>query len=1059
MVAAVLIFFAGIFSYSKIHLEAFPNTTPVIIEITAQAPGLASEQIEKYYTIPIETALFPIANVTNIRSTSFYGLSWLQLTFSPSADYYSAYAQAAIALEQMPPLNNNVTPIIQQSSPLGEVLHYQVTGPDTLSLTDLRTLQDWVIGRRLKTVAGVVQVNSWGGTTKQFSIDVDQMKLEAHRVTIVEIVKALENANINVGGREISIGQQSINIRGIGMIDDGGATDPTKGYKVEDIENVVLNVSNGVPTLIKNVAKVSVGHVPRLGIVGKDFEDDVVTAVVVIGRMQHSRDVVPKILSEIELMNTDGSLPPGVKVTPFYNRTNLANDIQKSIFFNLLFGMVLVFMVQWFFIGDYRSAIIVCVNIPISFAMAIIIFFVRGEETNLLSISVIDFGIIIDSSVILVENIFRTYQSSREKRQELLQKLSEGFWGEDPSSPMRSEGVTKRWTEGISLIYASTLQVNNIIIYTTLITLIAFVPIFFMTGIEGFIFEPMARGYCYALIGAFLATLIVTPVLSSIALPKNADEIQTRFVPWLRRLYAPLLRWAMTHRKKTIGFGLSFIVFSCLLSANIGVDFIPALEEKNFLIKVTLPPTLSLQAGVEPVHKIREILMRHPEVETVVSHLGRPDNGSETQAFFNAQFFVLLKPFNRWRSVVAKDLLRKNIEQEFANEMPGAIFSISQYIEESVDAATFGVSSENAIKLYGKDIKILESLARKINKEINTVPGIADVEVMHSIGQQNLNITINREKAARYGLNAGEINEYLQDAIGGVVATNVFEAEKQFGVNVRLSSEDRKTIEEIGDIKIGFKTHDTGAYSFVPLRELATINLETGASFIYREMGRRHISIRFSVWGRDLDSTIKEVKRKLAKEIKTPEGYEISWVGDSVNLINSSREFGFVIFVTLTLMFVILFGLFNSARDSLIALSGIPFVTGGGVIALYITGNDFSISAGMGFISLFGLAVMDGIFNILHIRELRMQGLKVSDAVFYAAEHRVRPMLITAISAAAGLMPAAISQDIGSHIQRPLAIVVVGGVLFGTFMLLIVPPVIRSIFLDDDQPIKTALNS
>src|SRR5271163_3627306 len=501
---------AGIAAYITLNIEAYPNPAPVILEITAQAAGLSAEEMEKYYTTPMEIGLYPTPGIANIRSTSFYGLSFVRVTFKYGVDYYFAYTQAALSLQQNVTLPAAQVPQIQQSSLVGEVYRYQVVGPPHIGLTNLRTIQDWVVLRRLSTIPGVAQVNSWGGTTKEFQVDADLEKLEAYNVTIPQLITALGNANINVGGREITIGQQSVNIRGVGLVDSGGADDVTKGYKVQDIENIVLTQSSGLPIQVKNVAKVSVGYVPRLGIGGRDHEDDIAAAIVVMGRTQHTNDIIPRVQAEVKKLNSDGSLPPGVKIVSYYDRSSLVGVTTHTVLHNLIFGCLLVFVIQWVFLGDLRSAIIVSANIPFALFFAIIILVLQGEDANLLSLGAVDFGIIVDSAVIMMENIYRNFQSSSESRQALLQHLSEGYWGTDPTSVHGPTPSAPRWNERLRMIFVSALQVDKAVFFTAAITVTAFVPLFTMQGVEGQIFGPMARTYGYALAGALLSTFTVT---------------------------------------------------------------------------------------------------------------------------------------------------------------------------------------------------------------------------------------------------------------------------------------------------------------------------------------------------------------------------------------------------------------------------------------------------------------------------------------------------------------------------------------------------------------------
>ncbi|MBV9531069.1 MAG: efflux RND transporter permease subunit [Bradyrhizobium sp.] len=1050
IVLGLLVFCAaGLVAFTRLNIEAYPNPAPVILEITAQAAGLSAEEMEKYYTIPMEVGLYPTPGVINVRSTSFYGLSFVRVTFQYGIDYYFALTQASISLQQNVSLPGNLVPTIQASSLVGEIYRYQVVGPPHFGLTNLRTLQDYVVTRRLLTIPGVAQINSWGGTTKQFNVDADLGKLEAYNITVPQLISAIGNANINVGGREITIGQQSVNIRGVGLIDSGGADDVTNGYHVQDIENIVLTQFGGLPIQIKNVANVSVGYVPRLGIAGRDGDDDIAAAIVVMRRTEHTNNIIPKVEAEVQKINSDGSLPPGVKIVPYYDRSSLVGVTTHTVLHNLIFGCLLVFFIQWLFLGDLRSAIIVGINIPFALFFSIIILVLRGEDANLLSLGAVDFGIIVDSAVIMMENIYRNFQSPPEHRRTLLQQLAGGYWGPDPTSMAGTTAASQRWTERLRIIFVSALQVDKAVFFTAAITVTAFVPLFTMQGVEGQIFGPMARTYGYALAGALIATFTITPVLAALLLPRHIEEVETFIVRGLRASYTPVLRWALGNLTAAVTVGVVFLAVSFAAASRLGSEFLPALEEGNFWIRAALPPTISLDAGTEATRKMREILLRHPEVITVVSQHGRPDNGSDASPFSNVELFAPLKPFDEWPANLTKEQLTEDLQKEFSEELPGIGFNFSQYIQDNVEEALSGVKGANSVKIIGPNLDILEKLASQVMTEMAKVQGVADLGIFHLVGQPNLNVRINRDTAARYGLNTGDVNTVVQAALGGTTATTVLEGDRQFAVVVRLDPQYRTSVDAIRTVKVSYQT-PSGTNAYIPLSELADITLDTGASFIYRERSQRYIPIKFSVRGRDLGGTVAEAQERVANAVKLPNGYQILWSGEFEDLQNAKQRLLVVIPITLLLIMVLLYGLFNSLRDSLLALAGIPFAIGGGVIALYLSGLDFSVSAAIGFISLFGVAVMDGILNITYFRELRIQGLSVAEAVFRGAEQRMRPMLMTALSAGVGLFPAAISRGIGSQVQRPLATVVVGGMFIGPVLLLVVAPALRRIFLARD---------
>jgi len=1041
----------GLIAFQQLNIEAYPQPAPVILEITAQAPGLSAEEMERYYTIPMEVGIYPTPGIDNIRSTSFYGLTFLRVTFKYGVDYYFAYNQTLNSISQNVNLPGGQVPQIQQSSLVGEVYRYTVTGPKNFGLTNLRTVQDWIVLRRLYTVPGVVQVNSFGGPTKEYEVAVDPRKLEGYQVTVPQLIQTLGNANINVGGRELEIGQQSANIRGIGLIDSGGTYDLTKATDVSDIENVVLAQSNGTPVLVKDVARCYVGFMPRLGIVGKDHDDDVAMSIVVMGRTYHTNDVVPRIDREVQLMNHDGTLPPGVKVVKFYDRMNLVGITTHTVLHNLIFGCLLVFFIQWLFLGDLRSAIIVGVNIPFALFFAVILLVLHGEEANLLSVGAVDFGIIVDSAVIVVENLFRNCQAPRTAQVALLEALSEGEFGRDPSNPTGAK-IVPGWTARIRLILASVLQVDRAVFFSTAITVAAFVPLFTMQGVEGQIFGPMARTYGYALAGALIATFTITPVLSSYLIPAHVKETETFFVQWLRRIYTPVLHYALAHQKRMVWIGVVFIAVTGLVMTRTGSEFLPALEEGNYWIRASLPPSMSLDVGTEATRKMREILLSHPEVITVTSQHGRPDNGSDPSPFGNVELFAPLKPFDTWPHGLTKEKLTAQLEKEMKAALPGVTFNFSQYIQDNIEEAISGVKGANSVKILGPNLVVLEDLARQVMTQMQQVRGIADLGVFHVMGQPNLNVSIDRAKTARYGLNSGDVNTVIQATMGGAVASQVLEADRSFNLTVRYAPQFRDNVEAVGNIQVGYQT-PSGANAYIPLRELATISLDTGASYIYHERMTRDIPVKFSVRGRDLGSTVAEVQERIARNVKLPAGYRILWAGEFEDLQLAKQRLAIVVPIALALIIVLLYALFNSLRYSLLALTGIPFAVGGGGLALYLTGQPLSVSAAIGFVSLLGVSVMDGILMFTYFNQIRMHGVPAHEAMFQACEQRMRPMLMTAMSACIGLLPAAISTGIGSQVQRPLATAVVGGMLLGPIMLLLIVPALRLLLMGKhDEP-------
>ena len=1041
LLALLAFMVGGIAAFFKLNVEAYPNPAPVILEITAQVPGLSAEEMEMYYTRPMEIGLATTPGVDIIRSTSFYGLSFVRVTFKYGIDYYFAYTQAALSLQQRVNLPNSVQAQIQASSLVGEIYRYQVVGPVHYGLSNLRAIQDWVITRRMLSVPGVAQVVTWGGTTREYQVEADLQKLEGYDITLPQLVSAVSNSNVNVGGRTINVGQQSVNIRGVGLIKE-----------VADMGNIVLSQTNGAPVLVKDVANVQIGVAPRLGKAGLNEQTDVVTGVVVMNRTMQTNDVITRLKAEVDKINSDGALPPGVKIVPYYDRATLVEVTTHTVLHNLVFGCLLVFFIQWIFLGDLRSAIIVSMNIPVALFFSIIILVIVGDSANLLSLGAVDFGIIVDSAVILVENIFRNFQRTAAEQRDLIDEQSQ-----TPSGARLPVGIPG-WTDRLSVILISAAQVDRSVLFSSAITVAAFIPLFTMQGVEGQIFNPMARTYAYALTGALLATFTITPVLASLLLPKHIEEHETLFVRGIRKVYSPVLAWALSRRKITVGIGVAFLILSGLLLPHIGTEFLPALEEGNLWIRATMPPTISLDAGMSKVNRMREILKTHPEVITVVSQHGRPDDGSDAAGFYNVELFVTLKAFEKWRSGYIKPMLVEDVQREFRQEFPGVEFNFSQYIQDNIEEGLSGVKGANSVKIIGPDLTVLEKLADQVLSEMYKVRGVEDLGVFHVLGQPNLDIKIDREKAARYGLNTGDINTIIQAAAAGTQASTILEGDRQFALTVRLAPDYRDSLEDIRNIKVAY-TSPNGSTAYIPLSELANITLDTGASYIYHERNQRYIPVKFSVRGRDLGGTVAEAQARIEQNIKLPNGYRIDWAGEFEEMQQAKDRLGVVLPIAIGMILILLYTLFNSLRDSLLTLASIPFSIGGGIIALWLSGLNLSISAAIGFVSLFGVSVMNGILVIGYFNQLVLEGKSNLQAMYEAADQRMRPMLMTALSAAIGLFPAAISNGIGSEVQKPLATVVVGGMLIGPIMLLVVAPALQILVIETGQSWRQKLTA
>lgn len=875
---------------------------------------------------------------------------------------------------------------------------------------------------------GVAQVVTWGGTTKEYHVEINPQKLEGYGLTLQQVLTSVGNANSNVGGRTVSVGEQSVNIRGLGLV-----------RNIDDVSNIVLTQQNGLPVLVSDVAAVSLGTVPRLGEAGRDAENDVVTGVVIMNRTMQTKDVIGRVKEAVDTINSDGSLPQGVQVSSYYDRSTLVNVTTHTVIDNLIFGCLLVFVIQWVFLGDLRSAVIVSVNIPFALFFSIMILVLLGESANLLSLGAVDFGIIVDSAVILVENIFRNFQKTPRERVDALRVMATGPHGMVTDPAMG-------WTQRLRIIYMSALQVDNSVLFSTVITIAAFSPLFLMTGVEGQIFGPMARTYGYALGGALLATFTITPVLAAYLLPRRVKETETRVVGTIRRVYEPMLRWTLRNTGIVFSAGLVFLVAIAFLTTRMGSEFLPALEEGNLWIRAAMPPTISLEAGTAKANRMREIIKSYPEVVTVVSQHGRPDDGSDASGFNNVELFAPLKPFEEWPAGMTKERLVTELQDKFANEFPGVGFNFSQYIQDNVEEGLSGVKGANSVKIVGPELATLEKLAVNVVATMSKIEGVADLGIFNTLGQPNLNIQIDRARAARYGLNTGDVNTAIQTAMGGTVATTVLEGDRQYGLSVRYASTRRVDIQNVRELRIGY-TNSGGGAGYVPLKDIADISLDTGATYIYHERNERYIPIKFSVRGRDLGSTVTEIQNRIGSEIKLPVGYRILYAGEFEELQKAKDRMVILIPMAIALILVLLYALFSSLAYSLLTLGAVPFTAASGMLALYLSGQTVSISAVIGFISLLGVSVMDGILILSYFKELRVAGQSAEDAIYNAYIHRMRPLLMTALSACIGLLPAALSHGIGSQVQRPLATVVVGGMLLGPVFLLLVVPAMRLMVL------------
>ncbi|RTL72335.1 MAG: efflux RND transporter permease subunit [Hyphomicrobiales bacterium] len=1008
---------AGLVAFANLNIEAYPDPVPPLVDIVTQNPGQSAEEIERYITIPIEVGVASAPYVKSIRSISLFGLSDVKLQFTYDLTYEQAEQKILNRLSQLPQLPNQAQPSISPWSPIGEIYRYQLVGPPGYSVMDLKTLQDWVVARRFRAVPGVIDVTGWGGKTKTYDVDIDLAKLVATGLTLPQLLQTLNNSNINVGGNTVRIGQQSAVVRGVGLI-----------RNVDDLRNTMLAQNNGVPILLKDVADVRIGYKPRLGIAGRDSEDDIVQGIVLMRRGQQSLPTIKRVEDEVERINNSNILPPGVKIDRIYDRSDLIHLTTHTVMHNLVFGVVLIFFVQWLFLGDLRSAVIVSVTIPFALFFAIGILVLRGESANLLSVGAIDFGLIVDATVIMVENIFR--------------HLAEPPHGE--SSTDNATGFRGK----LATIFRAGTEVNKAIFFSAGIIIVGFVPLFTLSGVEGHIFGPMAKTYAYALAGGLIASFTVAPALSAFLLPDKVSETETKVVHWMRRIYTPMLEFAVRNHYATLaGMGVLLLIAGIAVRS-LGLEFLPQLEEGNLWIRATLPASISLEDGNTVANDIRRVIAKVPELTTVVSQQGRPDDGTDATGFFNAEFFAPLKPREAWRAGLTKEALIKEINSELTDKFPGVEFNFSQYIQDNVQEAVSGVKGENSIKLYGTDLKTLTELGAKIKAVMKKVSGVTDLAVFNSLGQPTIKIDIDRLAAARYGLAPGDINAAIQTAIGGQAAGDVYEegSDRHFPIMVRLAAEFRNDVETIRALVIAVPNSATNTTAQIPLGEVAKVELVSGASFIYREQQERYLPIKFSVRGRDLGSTILDAQQRVAEEVQLPAGYRLEWVGEFGNLQDAIKRLQVIVPMTILLIALLLYVNFSSVIDTLLGIAVIPMAMIGGVFALYLTGTPFSVSAAIGFIALFGIAVMEGIILLSYYNQLIDEGRPRKAAIMMACVTRFRPVMMTCCAACVGLLPAAFSTAIGAQVQRPLALVVVGGILLAPILVLVVMPVLIDLF-------------
>jgi heavy metal efflux system protein len=1020
VVLLVMMLTAGTVSFLSLNIEAYPDPVPPLVDIVTQSTGQSAEEIERYITVPLEIQMAGIPNVQAIRTISLFGLSDVKVQFTYDFTYYQAEQWVINRLSQLGSLPNGAQPQISPTSPIGEIFRYRVVGPPNYSVTDLKTLQDWVLERRFKAVPGVIDVTGWGGKTKTYDIAIDQRKLVGYGLSVPQVLQALANANINVGGQTVNFGAQSAVVRGVGLI-----------HSVDEIRRTLITSNQGAPVVIGDVAQVSIGNLPRLGIAGFDDVDDIVQGIVLMRRGAQSIPTIKRVEAEVDKVNGSGILPPGVSIQRIYDRSDLIHVTTHTVLHNMVAGIVLIFLLQWAFLGNLRSAVIVAMTIPFALSFAIGLMVLRGESANLLSVGAIDFGLVVDATVIMVENIYRHLAEAT------------AHLGRGPSTLHRIR-VRSGFRGKTGTISVAAAEVSQSIFFAAAIIIAGFVPLFTLSGIEGHIFGPMAKTYAYAIAGGLIATFTIAPALSLILFQDKVEERETLIVRLLRRVYEPALEFVLANRIITFA-GLALIALLAFFAVrSLGLEFLPKLEEGNLWVRATFPQSISLENSDTYVNQMRILMSKYREVQSVVSQHGRPDDGTDATGFFNAEFFVPLKPFDTWASGTTKEKLTQDMTNSLEQRFPGVNFNFSQYIQDNVEEAASGVKGENSVKVYGNDLETLEKTADSIAAVLAKIPGITDLAVLRSLGQPTIRIDVDRVRAARYGLAPGDVNAVVQTAIGGQSAGDLYEgsSDRHFPMMVRLAAPFRQNLDAIRHIPIAASAGTGGGVIQIPLEDVANVLLVSGAAFIYREQQQRYVPIKFSVRGRDLGGAVLEAQRAVESSVLLPGGYRLEWVGEFGNLQEAAARLGVAVPLALALIVLLLYLNFGGLRDALLAASVIPMALLGGILALWVSGTPFSVSSAIGFVALFGIAAMDGILILSYYHLSLDSGLDRASAMLQTCRTQLRPVMMTCIVACVGLIPAAFSTGIGSQVQRPLALVVVGGMLLAPVLILLVLPVL-----------------
>ena len=994
----------GVWAYKETPIETFPDVTNTQIVIITQWPGRSAEEVEKFITIPLETLLNSVQKKSNLRTNSSFGLSYITLIFDDDVDDAFARQQVMSRIINAD-LPENIKPEVQPPyGPTGEIYRYTLKS-SIKDIRELTAIQDWVLDRQFKAVPGVADVNSFGGEERIFEVSVNPDLLIKYNLTSLDVYTAVAKSNVNVGGDVIQRNGQAYVVRGIGLLNN-----------IDEINNIIITKTNGVPLLVKNVATVVESHAPLLGSVSKDNAPDQIEGIIVMRKGENPSEVLNRVHEKINKLNKS-ILPKDVKIIPFYDRTTLMDYATETVIHNLIEGIVLVTLIVLLFMADWRTTVTVGIIIPLSLLFAFICMRIKGMNANLLSMGAVDFGIIIDGAVVMVEGLFVALDhKAREVGMEKFNKLAK-----------------------LGLFKNKGTEMGKSIFFSKLIIITCLIPIFAFQKVEGKMFSPLAYTLGFALLGALIFTLTLVPALSSILLRKNVREKYNPIVLFFEKGVDKIFKIVYANQKKSVLIAFAIMLVTFVSAKFLGSEFLPQLNEGALWVTAELPRSVSLDEADSLSKKMVDIIQQFPEVSHTLTQVGRTNDGTDPKGFFNVQIAVDLIHKDKWKRKITSDELVSEMDNKL-KQFPGIVYNYSQPIRDNVAEAVAGVPAALAVKIFGPDFNVLDTSATRVMSILKNIKGVEDLGVIRNLGQPEFRIELDQQKMAFYGVNTADANAVIEMAIGGKAATQLYEGERKFDIRVRYQEDFRATQQAIENLMV-----PANDGSKVPLKEISLIRTLTGPAFIYRDNNTRYITVKFSVRDRDLGGTIREAQEKVGEGFSMPDGYEMTWNGEFENQQRATKTLGRVVPVCLLIIFLLLFITFGNVKDSILTILNVPFALIGGILALHITNFNFSISAGIGFIALFGVCIQNGVILISVFKKHLDEGMHLDEAIHEGVLSRVRPVVMTALMAMIGLMPAAVSTGIGSETQKPLAIVVIGGLITATILTLLILPVIYSL--------------